>query len=73
MHLLDSAGKFPELEYICNLHEQASAIAAQGYGCFTANLGVVICDDRPRRNEYSDRGCWGLDGFDPLSFYFRAG
>ena len=28
MHLVDSLGKTPGLNYVCNLHEQASVIAA---------------------------------------------
>jgi acetolactate synthase-1/2/3 large subunit len=31
MHLNDSVGHTPGLKYICNHHEQASAIAAEGY------------------------------------------
>ena len=28
MHLNDSVGHCPEIEYVCNLHEQAAAMAA---------------------------------------------
>ncbi|MDR0939624.1 MAG: thiamine pyrophosphate-binding protein [Mediterranea sp.] len=31
MHLNDSIGRNPHLRYVCNHHEQASAIAAEGY------------------------------------------
>jgi len=41
MHLNESFGSHPQLEFICNLHEQACAIAADAYGQFTNNLGVV--------------------------------
>jgi acetolactate synthase-1/2/3 large subunit len=41
MHLNESFGSHPGLEFICNLHEQACAIAADAYGQFTNNLGVV--------------------------------
>lgn len=41
MHLNESFGSHLNLEYICNLHEQACAIAADAYGQFTSNLGVV--------------------------------
>jgi acetolactate synthase-1/2/3 large subunit len=41
MHLNDSLGKNSQLEYICNHHEQASAIAAEGYARFNQKLAVV--------------------------------
>jgi len=31
MHLNDSLGRTPGLEFVCNLHEQAAAIAAEAY------------------------------------------
>ncbi len=39
MHLNDSFGKY--IPYICNHHEQASAIGAEGYARASGNLGVV--------------------------------
>ncbi len=39
MHLNDSLGR--ELKYICNHHEQASAIAAEGYARVANRLAVV--------------------------------
>ena len=41
MHLNDSLGKHPQLEYICNHHEQACAIAAEGYARLKQKLAVV--------------------------------
>jgi len=41
MHLNDSLGKNKKIEYICTLHEQAAAIAADAYSQYTNNLGVV--------------------------------
>jgi acetolactate synthase-1/2/3 large subunit len=41
MHLNESFGSHPKLRYICNLHEQGCAVAAEAYGQFTNNLGVV--------------------------------
>ncbi len=41
MHLNDSLGKHPQLRYICNHHEQASAIAAEGYSRLNQKLAVV--------------------------------
>jgi len=47
MHLLDSVGRCTELDYICNLHEQACAIAADAYGQYTNNLGVTLVTTGP--------------------------
>jgi acetolactate synthase-1/2/3 large subunit len=41
MHLNDSLGKCDRLEFVCNLHEQASAIAAEAYAKVTGGLGVA--------------------------------
>ncbi|MFZ4411528.1 MAG: thiamine pyrophosphate-binding protein [Bacteroidales bacterium] len=41
MHLNDSIGKCSQLQYICNHHEQACAIAAEGYARSTGKMGVV--------------------------------
>jgi acetolactate synthase-1/2/3 large subunit len=47
MHLNDSVGREPRLQYVCNLHEQACAIAADAYGQFTNNLGVAMVSTGP--------------------------
>lgn len=47
MHLLDSVGRCQELEFICNLHEQAAAIAADAYGQYTNHLGVALVTTGP--------------------------
>jgi acetolactate synthase I/II/III large subunit len=41
MHLNDSIGNEPRLQYICNHHEQASAMAAEGYARISGRTGVV--------------------------------
>jgi len=46
MHLNDSLGKHPGLKFICNLHEQGSAIAAEAYGQY-AGLGVAMVTTGP--------------------------
>lgn len=46
MHLVDSLGR-SELEYICCLHEQAAAIAAEAYGQHTNGLGVCLTTSGP--------------------------
>jgi len=41
MHLNDSLGKEPRIQYVCNHHEQASAMAAEAYARITGQPGVV--------------------------------
>ncbi|NDC40859.1 MAG: thiamine pyrophosphate-binding protein [Chitinophagia bacterium] len=41
MHLNDSFGKSQQIQCICNHHEQASAIAAEGYARMKQSLAVV--------------------------------
>lgn len=47
MHLLDSVGKSRKINYVCNLHEQASAIAADAYSQYTNHLGVALVTTGP--------------------------
>jgi acetolactate synthase-1/2/3 large subunit len=47
MHLNDSVGKSQKIKYICNHHEQASAIGAEGYSRTSGKLGVVIVTSGP--------------------------
>jgi acetolactate synthase I/II/III large subunit len=41
MHLNDSLGHEPRLDVICNHHEQACAMAAEGYARITGKVGVI--------------------------------
>jgi acetolactate synthase-1/2/3 large subunit len=41
MHLNDSIGASDRLQYICNHHEQACAMAAEGYARITGRVGVI--------------------------------
>src|SRR6202000_2754040 len=47
MHLNDSLSRCADLEFVCNLHEQASAIAAENYSKATNNLGVALVTTGP--------------------------
>ena len=47
MHLVDSLGRTPGLDYVCCLHEQASAIAAEAYAQNRNSLGVVLVTAGP--------------------------
>ncbi|HLH08236.1 MAG TPA: thiamine pyrophosphate-binding protein [Terriglobales bacterium] len=41
MHLNDSFGKAAKMKYVCTHHEQAAAIAAEGYARITGTPGVL--------------------------------
>ena len=47
MFLNDAIGLEPRLKYVCNLHEQACAIAAEGYARVTGKAGVVCVTTGP--------------------------
>lgn len=47
MHLVDSLGRRKDLPYVCFLHEQALAIAAEAYGQFTNFPGVGLVTSGP--------------------------
>ena len=47
MHLIDSVGRSPDIQFVCNLHEQACGIAADAYGQYTNNLGVALVTAGP--------------------------
>lgn len=47
MHLNNSLGSRNDIEFVCNLHEQASAIAAEAYARVTNQLGVALVTTGP--------------------------
>lgn len=47
MYLCDALGRSKDLRYWCNYHEQACAIAAEGYARVTENLGVCLVTTGP--------------------------
>lgn len=47
MHLTDSVGRNSHVEYVCCLHEQACAFAAEAYAEHTNGLGVVLVTTGP--------------------------
>ncbi len=47
MHLNDSLGRCPGLQYVCNLHEQAAAIAAEAYSRVTNRLSAAMVTTGP--------------------------
>jgi acetolactate synthase-1/2/3 large subunit len=47
MHLNDSLGRATRTEYVCTLHEQAAAMAAETYAKMTGGLGVCMVTTGP--------------------------
>jgi acetolactate synthase I/II/III large subunit len=47
MHLLDAISRHPDVDYVCNHHEQASAIAAEAYARKSGELGVCYATSGP--------------------------
>jgi len=47
MHLADSVGRQPGLEYVCCLHEQAVAFATHAHAEFTGNLAAALVTTGP--------------------------
>lgn len=47
MHLNDSFGASESIRYICNHHEQASAIGAEGYARVAGSLSVAVVTSGP--------------------------
>jgi acetolactate synthase-1/2/3 large subunit len=47
MHLVDSVGKSKKIKYICPHHEQAAAMAAEGYSRVSGKMGVVVVTSGP--------------------------
>jgi acetolactate synthase I/II/III large subunit len=47
MHMLDSVGRHPGMRYICNYHEQASAIAAEAWARIKGRPGACLVTTGP--------------------------
>lgn len=47
MHLVDSVGRQPGLEYVCCLHEQAVAFATQAHAEYTSSLAAALVTTGP--------------------------
>jgi acetolactate synthase-1/2/3 large subunit len=60
MHLNNAFGKCPGLQYVCNHHEQASAIAVEAYARVTGNIGVACVTSGPGGTNTMTGllGCW---------------
>jgi acetolactate synthase-1/2/3 large subunit len=60
MHLNDAFGNCPGLQYVCNHHEQASAIGVEAYSRVTGNIGVACVTSGPGGTNTLTGvlGCW---------------
>ena len=60
IHLIDSLGKSKKIKYICNHHEQASAMAAEGCSRINEHLGVALVTTGPGGINALNGvfGCW---------------
>ncbi len=47
LHLNDSLARCAEIQFVCNHHEQASAIAAENYAKATGSIGVAMVTTGP--------------------------
>ncbi len=47
MHLVDSFGRQPDVEYVCCLHEQSAAFAAQAYAEYSGELSAALVTTGP--------------------------
>ena len=47
MHLNDSLGKSEKIQYVCCLHEQACAIAAEAYARVNNKIGLLMVTTGP--------------------------
>jgi len=47
MHIIDGIGKNQALTYVCNHHEQACAIAAEGFARVSNKIGIAIVTTGP--------------------------
>jgi acetolactate synthase-1/2/3 large subunit len=70
MHLNHSLACESAIEPVCNSHEQASAICAEGYAKATNHLGVCMVTTGPGGTNWG-RGC--MDGLDSHAHYFGTG
>lgn len=60
IHLIDSLGKSTKLKYICTHHEQAAAIAAEGFARMKEGIGACIVTTGPGGTNALTGvlGCW---------------
>ena len=73
MHLDDALGRRDDLELVFNHHEQACAIAAEGYARATGGIGVACVTTGPGRHERDHRRPRAVARLGPGALRLRAG
>jgi Thiamine pyrophosphate-requiring enzymes [acetolactate synthase, pyruvate dehydrogenase (cytochrome), glyoxylate carboligase, phosphonopyruvate decarboxylase] len=60
MHLVDAVGRNKNIRYVCNHHEQASAIAMEGYARMKNDIGAALVTTGPGGTNAitGAAGCW---------------
>lgn len=71
IHLVDSIGRNPDIDYICVQHEQAGAMAAEAYSRVTQNLGVALATSGPGATNLVTGVCCAY--FDSIPTLFITG
>lgn len=71
VHLVDSIGRNPNINYICTQHEQAAAMAAEAYSRVTQNLGVALATSGPGATNLVTGVCCAY--FDSIPTLFITG
>lgn len=71
VHLVDSIGKNPNIDYICTQHEQAAAMAAEAYSRVTGNLGAALSTSGPGATNLVTGVCCAY--FDSIPTIFITG
>ena len=71
VHLVDSIGRNPDIDYICTQHEQAAAMAAEAYSRVTQNLGVALATSGPGATNLITGVCCAY--FDSIPTVFITG
>src|SRR5258708_9939094 len=66
MHHNDSLGQCRDIEYICTLHEQAAAMAAESYAKVAGDIGVCLVTAGPGGTNALTRGARAGLGSTPL-------
>jgi acetolactate synthase-1/2/3 large subunit len=71
VHMFDSIGKNPNIEYVCTHHEQAAAMAADAYSRITKNIGVGMATSGPGATNLLTGMCCSY--FDSIPTMFITG
>ncbi len=71
IHLVDSAARHPDIQYICTQHEQGAGAAADAYARMNENLGAVMVTSGPGATNLVTSVCNAY--FDSIPTLFLCG